>query len=170
MKAVFAAYADHERWFEGMACAARQSGGLSLASDGCSTSVTLRLLARSSTWSAVSPARLRSCLLQTWRRAPGLSGNSLVDEVAFNTWVDQVREIAATKDRSAIADQKIGEMMFHLPYDPEDGVWPHAVVRRSLQRLRSNHIEIGMQTAAFNSRGVTWRGLSDGGIQERDLA
>ena len=29
LKAVFAAYADHERWFEGMTCAARQSGGLS---------------------------------------------------------------------------------------------------------------------------------------------
>lgn len=29
LKAVFAADADHERWFEGMTCAARQSGGLS---------------------------------------------------------------------------------------------------------------------------------------------
>ena len=49
-------------------------------------------------------------------------------------------------------------------------MWPHEAVRDLIEELASQHIETGMEVEVRNSRGVTSRGMYDGGDQERSLA
>ena len=51
-----------------------------------------------------------------------------------------------------------------------DGAWPAEPVRDLLERLGSSEIEEGLQIGKYNLRGVTSRGVYDGGVQERHLA
>jgi hypothetical protein len=60
-------------------------------------------------------------------------------------------------------------MLARSPAD-SDGLWPHAAVRNLIERLSNDIIDEHLQVGVYNSRGVTSRGLSDGGAQERDLA
>lgn len=39
-----------------------------------------------------------------------------------------------------------------------------------MERIASWHIERGFQAEVYNSRGAHWRGMDEGGEQERDLA
>jgi len=43
------------------------------------------------------------------------------DGEKLNAWVQKVRQIAQTVDRSAIAEQRIGAVIAHAPVDPADG-------------------------------------------------
>jgi hypothetical protein len=62
----------------------------------------------------------------------------------------------------------LGEVLVRTPPDA-DGVWPAEVVRDFLEERQSDEIESGLYLAIVNSRGVTRRGLEEGGEQERDL-
>jgi hypothetical protein len=48
-------------------------------------------------------------------------------------------------------------------------VWPSRAVRALLESLQNDKIEEGLRTEIHNQRGVTTRGLTEGGVQERDL-
>ncbi|MBB6185251.1 hypothetical protein [Oleiagrimonas soli] len=109
-------------------------------------------------------------LLHSWRLAPGMLPDGSLDADALNRWIVEVRQRAEEADRVKVADQQIGQILYHTPEDPEDGVWPHVAVRRQLETLHSEQIESGIHTEQFNSRGVTTRSPYDGGEQERDLA
>ena len=61
-----------------------------------------------------------------------------------------------------------GRVLRYVPDDP-DGVWPSRVVRDLVERIESPDLEKGLVLGLRNSRGVTSRGLTDGGEQERAL-
>lgn len=65
--------------------------------------------------------------------------------------------------------QHIGQVLWHTPPDADD-TWPGLVVRELLENLKLDHIERGLGLQILNSRGVTSRGLEEGGDQERELA
>ena len=108
-------------------------------------------------------------LLQGFTQIPGLSGDR-IERIALETWIAEVRRLAAGADRAAIADQTIGGLLAYAPEDPEDHEWPHRVIRQCLEDLRSDEIERGMLVGRFNMRGVVTRGIREGGLKEHELA
>jgi hypothetical protein len=107
-------------------------------------------------------------LLDSWRRAPGYRDDGTIDDEVLNAWVDAARTLAAEHRREKIADQQIGRVLSYLPND-SDGLWPHRSVRHLVERIASRDLETGLELGLHNSRGATWRGVTDGGAQERTL-
>jgi len=107
-------------------------------------------------------------LLDSWRQPPGYRNDGSVDEEALNKWVNVARTLAVAHKREEIADVQIGRVLRYVPNDL-DGRWPHRVVRRLVEQIASRSLETGLELELRNSRGVTARGLIDGGAQERAL-
>ena len=74
-------------------------------------------------------------------------------------------ELLAERGRTEVGLQQIGQVLGHTPPDP-DGTWPGVVVRDLLEELQLEHIETGLYLQIVNGRGITSRGLEDGGDQE----
>ena len=53
---------------------------------------------------------------------------------------------------------------------PESSFWPQAAVANLLDEIASDALDHGMEIERFNMRGVHWRGIGEGGGQERALA
>ena len=102
------------------------------------------------------------------RLLPGLMEDGSVDAEALSTWVNEARRMCRERDREDIGDQQIGQMLANAPVG-EDGNWPCEPVRDLLDDLAALHIGIGFTTGRANLRGVTSRGVFDGGGQERSL-
>ena len=110
-------------------------------------------------------------LLRSWPSAqisPGVDEDGEVNEEKLNSWVDRARNRLAEVDRAVIGDQMIGEALAVSPPDP-GGDWPCLAVRKLIERLQSDDIELGLHVALRNQRGVTSRSPTDGGDQERQL-
>ena len=103
------------------------------------------------------------------RLLPGLMEDGSVDVEALSTWVSEARRMCRERDREEIGDLKVGQVLANAPVG-EDGVWPCEPVRDLLDGLASCHIGIGFTMGKNNLRGVTRRGVFDGGAQERSLA
>lgn len=108
-------------------------------------------------------------LLESWKSPPGLR-NGAVDQAMLTEWVRQARESLRERHRSAIGDEQIGKVLYHVPNETSDGAWPAIAVRNLIEDLRSEHIEIGIGVECVNARGVTSRAMFEGGVQERQLA
>lgn len=108
-------------------------------------------------------------LLRVWDRVPGSDDNGQVEHAKLSAWVRRARILAAEAGREDIADQKIGDVMSASAVDP-DGAWPQRAIRDVIEEVRSEELERGFSIGLYNRRGVTTRGMRDGGQQERDLA
>ncbi len=106
-------------------------------------------------------------LLHSWHQVPG-EKNGGVDGAVLEAWVNDARQLCEEAGRTDIGDEKIGEMLAWAPAD-EDGIWPCEAVREVIEVVRSRHLETGVYIGVKNKRGVTSRGVFDGGEQERDL-
>jgi hypothetical protein len=106
-------------------------------------------------------------LLQSWHQVPG-EKNGEVDGPVLEAWVKEARRLCEEIGRTDIGDEKIGEMLAWAPAD-KDGIWPCEPVREVIEITRSRHLETGLYIGAKNKRGVTSRGVFDGGELERDL-
>ena len=110
-------------------------------------------------------------LLRSWPSAqisPGVDEDGEVNEEKLNRWVDRARNRLAEVDRAVIGDQMIGEALAVSPPGP-GGEWPCLAVRKLIERLQSDDIDLGLHVALRNQRGVTSRSPTDGGDQERQL-
>jgi hypothetical protein len=107
-------------------------------------------------------------LLSSWSKPPGLIGDTL-DAERLRTWLDVAESLLQAHGRLEVGRVHIGSVLARAPADP-DGGWPPRVVRDLLQEAGSEEIESGFVTEILNSRGVTSRGLEDGGAQELALA
>lgn len=114
-------------------------------------------------------ARLSYELLDGWHEIPGAASGVSVDHLKLTAWIDRARGALAEKGRQRMGDVYIGKLLSASPFDP-DGSWPHSAVRDQIERLASNEIDQGFDSGVFNSRGVTTRSLTEGGLQERNLA
>lgn len=108
-------------------------------------------------------------LLHGWRIVPGTQEDGSVEVGALREWLDQARTLLTVSDRLAIGELQIGEVFAHAPRDP-DGTFPARAVRDALETAPSDRLERGFTIGLLNKRGVTWRGLTDGGEQEYNLA
>lgn len=100
---------------------------------------------------------------------PGLDSDGAINKERLNCWVDHVRQRLAESDRTKIGDQRIGAGLAASPPEP-DGEWPSPAVRDLIERLNSDHIDLGITMAIRAQRGITTRSPIEGGDQERDLA
>lgn len=106
-------------------------------------------------------------LLEKVRQIPGESVNGEIDKEKLTKWIEEVRSACGSLARQDIGDQRIGKLLSHAPSDA-DGVWPGLTVRDVLEQVANEHIELGLRTALYNSRGVHFRG--EGGSEERQIA
>ena len=81
----------------------------------------------------------------------------------------RARLLLSESGRADVGDEVIGESFAYCPTG-EDGIWPAEPVRDMIERIGSQELENGFLIGRLNSRGVTSRGVYDGGQQERDLA
>jgi len=107
-------------------------------------------------------------LLESWGRIPG-EENGEIDGKVLNDWVEEAHRLAVQAERGSIGDEYIGKLLSHSPKGLDE-VWPHPAVREVIENTRNAKIEQGVIIGVHNGRGVTSRGMLDGGQQERDLA
>lgn len=108
-------------------------------------------------------------LLREWQVVPGTSDDGIVDAAALQAWLEEVRALLRQADRLEIGELQIGEVLAHAPTDP-DGTFPSRPVRDVLEVAPNDLLERGFTIGLHNKRGVTWRGMTEGGKQDYDLA
>lgn len=107
-------------------------------------------------------------LLKCLDRLPGQTETSF-DKDKLIEWIDAVRHEADGVHRRGIADYYIGELLAQVP-EGTDGIWPNEIVREVLEHYQNSDIERGLLIKKHNMRGVTSRGIFDGGMQEKTLS
>ena len=100
---------------------------------------------------------------------PGKLPDGTVDEKALSIWVNEARRLCGERGRGVIGDIYIGNLLTKAPLGA-DGIWPCEPVRELLDTIHSPNIGRGFVTGTINQRGITSRGLFEGGNQERALA
>ena len=104
------------------------------------------------------------------RQLPGFEGeDGTVDGAVLDTWVEEVRRLCRERGREKIGDDRIGAVLANGPVG-SDGVWPCESVRDILDRYHNHEMVSGFVVGKHNLRGVTSRGVFDGGALERSLA
>ncbi|WP_346295757.1 hypothetical protein LRC39_23025 [Rhodopseudomonas sp. P1] len=107
-------------------------------------------------------------LLSGFKRLPGHDAKGVSREILTN-WIDEFRRIGTETKRAEITDSYVGKVLAHAP-PADSGVWPHEAVRDQIERLSSPKIERALTIERYNMRGAHFRGVYDGGEQERALA
>lgn len=107
-------------------------------------------------------------VLREWPTLPGLRDDGTIDGDHLAEWVRGTRSALADVGRAAIGDEQIGQVLASSPHGA-DGVWPAEEVRDIIENLVNTRIETGLHIGRTNQRGVTSRGIFDGGDQERTL-
>lgn len=107
-------------------------------------------------------------LLSSWKVMPGLIDGE-IDRERLHTWLDEAKRLLDERGRLEVGLVHFGQVLASAPPDI-DGGWPPQVVRDLLEELQSENVESGLSTELFNRRGVTSRGLEEGGSQEMELA
>jgi hypothetical protein len=92
-----------------------------------------------------------------------------IDAAALAEWVRVARLELADSDRADIGDEQIGQALSASP-EGADGIWPAEPVRNLIEAIGSTSMEAGLHVGLVNGRGVTSRGVYDGGAQEREIA
>lgn len=108
-------------------------------------------------------------VLHDGRGVPSLTEDKTVDSEKFDSWVQEVRNIAIQQDRVEVTDSTIGQWFSSCPPD-EDGNWPCTPVIDTLDQRYADKIRSGFSIGIHNNRGVTTRAWGEGGGQERELA
>lgn len=108
-------------------------------------------------------------VLRHWRSVPGLCDDGTIDGKKLTEWVETARLLLRDRDRADVGDEQIGELLSGSP-NGSDGAWPSEAVRDLVERLGSREIENGLHIGKANQRGMTSRGIYEGGQSERELA
>ncbi|BCW73656.1 helix-turn-helix domain-containing protein [Arthrobacter sp. NicSoilB8] len=113
-------------------------------------------------------AHLSFSVLQNWHTLPGLAEDGTIDGSQLTAWVRGARLAFSDSNRAAIGDEQIGQVLASSPVGT-DGVWPAEPVREIIENIGNARLDTGLHIGKINKRGVTSRGIFDGGDQEREL-
>ncbi|WP_421735721.1 hypothetical protein [Cellulomonas sp.] len=109
-------------------------------------------------------------LLHEWHGPlPGGLPDTPPNAEDLQAWVDQARVDLAARSVTRVASMVIGEALAAAVTDA-DGTWPCLPVRSVLEHEQDASLEEALIGSRINQRGVTARGVYDGGLQERELA
>jgi addiction module HigA family antidote len=98
---------------------------------------------------------------------PGTDEKGKISASEMLDWMRAVRTLAQENDRLDITDEMLGQFLQRSPTD-DDGTWPCAPVRQTMEAIATRHLGIGFTVAIHNERGMHAR--PDHGGPERDLA
>jgi hypothetical protein len=107
-------------------------------------------------------------LLRSASIVSGTQDDGTIDPAKLSEWVGETRRRLEERKRLEVGDQCIGHILHHAKQE-DDELWPPQVIRDLLEKLRSDDIELGLEIAERNARGVTWRNPTAGGEQERQI-
>jgi hypothetical protein len=108
-------------------------------------------------------------ILAHWKTVPGRQDDGTLDGDHLKQWVADARLAFADRDRADIGDEQIGQVLSQSPPGADD-IWPAEPVREIIETIGSTSIEAGLHTGVINNRGITSRGVFDGGQLERQEA
>lgn len=108
-------------------------------------------------------------VLYNWKHLPGLHDDGNIDGSYLADWIDHVRTCFCVDGSERDYDGQIGEILASSP-EGKDGMWPAEEVRDILESRGNPQLDAGLLRGRVNRRGVTSRGLFDGGLQEAALA
>lgn len=108
-------------------------------------------------------------VLRSWRRCPTAGPDGQADPASLLAWVEQARAALAQDDRLGTGDSEIGQALAWAAPD-DDGMSPPRAVRDLLEEVRSDRLDNGLAMGLYNRRGVTSRGVFEGGTKEGGLA
>jgi hypothetical protein len=108
-------------------------------------------------------------ILRGWEGFPGRREDNSIDAAVMHNWVRAARLALSDADRADIGDELIGQAFGHSP-NGADEAWPAEPTRDLIEMIGSRELESGFILGRINSRGVTWRGIYDGGQPEREFA
>lgn len=108
-------------------------------------------------------------LLHDWHTPlPGCTEGVQPSATDVQAWVTTARVLLQERRRGQVAGSVLGQALSGPVTDP-DGTWPCAAVRAVLEHELDDRLENGLQIGRLNQRGVTSRGVYDGGAQEWTL-
>lgn len=113
-------------------------------------------------------AHLSYSVLHNWHTLPGLTEDGTIDGKHLTEWVRGARLAFYDSKRTAIGDEQIGAVLASSPVGT-DGVWPAEPVREVIENIGNARLDTGLHIGRTNQRGITTRGIFDGGDQEREL-
>ena len=115
-------------------------------------------------------ARAAADLLDVWKKDPGFRRDQgEISGQKLNSWVSEVLELCENNGRRRVGERKVGEMLANLTAG-KDGMWPDITVRDIIEEFFTESLGKGLKSGLYGKRGVTSRGMYDGGTQERELA
>ncbi len=106
-------------------------------------------------------------LLHSWKQIPGMDEDFNINEDFLWQWIKKVRAFAESYGKLNIADAYIAEVLAQFPKSKDN--WPPDVICNVIESINTDSIKRNFYTAIINNRGVTSRGVFDGGDQERTL-
>ena len=106
-------------------------------------------------------------LLDKLTRLPGHDKDGNLTAERLTDWVLKAQRLCKVTRRKVIGDQQIGRLLSNSPTG-DDGVWPCAAVRETLETVLNEDLQLGFEIGRRNSRGAHLR--DEGGAQERELA
>lgn len=107
-------------------------------------------------------------LMESWSLVPGTSDGK-TDPVRLHAWVKEAHRLCVLAERGAVGDTYIGRILAFANAE-QNGIWPEKAVRDVIEELKNDHVENGIISGIHNKRGVTSRGMFDGGSIERGIA
>jgi hypothetical protein len=105
-------------------------------------------------------------LLDNFKDIPGMDDDGAIDGDVLNSWVAEVRELAALEDRLEIADMQIGKLLAQYPEKNKE-YWPADAISDVLEFVNTESIKSNFSIAITNKRGFTSRTAFEGGAIER---
>ena len=108
-------------------------------------------------------------LIERAKRLPGANSEGQVNTEGLMRWVTEARGLCREHGRIKIGDERIGQWLSRASSD-DDTHWPCRPVCDVLEAIASEDMARGFEIGVYNGRGVTMRGLYEGGGQELDLA
>lgn len=109
-------------------------------------------------------------LLDRVKRLPGYNVTTKTLEVKeLRKWILQSQKLLSEHGRKEVGNQLIGQYLARDQTSTKES-WPSQAVCEVLEEFGTDDLATGFKIQMHNSRGVTSRGLTDGGQQERELA
>lgn len=107
-------------------------------------------------------------ILHNWPSIPTSDAEGHVDADRLWEWISAVRGSLIQHGRRTVGDEVLGQVLSASPHG-DDGIWPVEAVRNIVELIRSDALDTGLHIGKKSRRGVTSRGVFDGGDQEREL-
>lgn len=102
-------------------------------------------------------------------RLPGQTSKK-ISKTKLRKWVKDSIKLCSESGRKVVGEHHIGDVLSKSPVG-KDGVWPCEEARDVLEEIISSNPEVkrGFEMGTYNGRGMTSRGVYDGGEQEKVL-